>query len=337
MTATHNVRVTGPGDLLALVPSVLGFHPEDSVVLLTVGNARQPFHARVDLPTDAEQVDLLAAHLTEVASRGAVTQVAVVVYTDDGSVARAVVDALDEELLRAGIDLVCVVRADGERCWVLDSLGETGGTRYDTSSHPLMAQAVLEGTVVLGSRRELAESLVGNDPHDTEEIAALADDALQRLSDVASAPLGAASWPHQMSVESRWVRARVQRFLEDGQRLSAADVARLVVVVTAAPGVRDVAWAEMSRADADRHVDLWRDLVRRCPVHMRAVPATLLGFAAWLSGHGALAWCAVEKAHEADPGQANSMIGLVERILSAGMPPSSWQPMTPDELRVLDG
>ena len=32
-----------------------------------------------------------------------------------------------------------------------------------------MAQAVLDGTTVLGSRQELADSLVGNDPEETEQ------------------------------------------------------------------------------------------------------------------------------------------------------------------------
>jgi hypothetical protein len=334
MTAIRTVRATGPADLLALVPSLLGFHPEDSVVLMTLGDARQPFHARVDLPTDAEEVHQLAGHLAGVAERGGVTTAAVVVYTDDGCLARAVVDALDEELLRAGTELVCVVRADGERWWVLDVIGETGGTRYDVSSHPLMAQAVLEGTVVLSSRRELAETLVGTDPQETEEIAALADRALDRISDGASAPLGRAAARHQVAVEARWVGERMRLFLADGERLDASDVARLAVGVTVSAEVRDVAWTQMSRDDAAQHVALWLDLVRRTPVALRAAPAALLGFAAWLSGHGALAWCAVESAQEADPDCGPASV--LARILSAGLPPSSWQPGRREDLRQPD-
>ena len=39
-----------PEDLIALVPFVLGFHPSESVVLLTFGAPGGSFHARVDLP-----------------------------------------------------------------------------------------------------------------------------------------------------------------------------------------------------------------------------------------------------------------------------------------------
>ena len=39
-----------PEDLIVLVPFVLGFHPSESVVLLTFGGPHGSFHARVDLP-----------------------------------------------------------------------------------------------------------------------------------------------------------------------------------------------------------------------------------------------------------------------------------------------
>ena len=56
MTTTLTAR--GPADLLAAVPVVLGFHPHDSLVMLTFG-AERTFHARVDLPPadDLDGVD----------------------------------------------------------------------------------------------------------------------------------------------------------------------------------------------------------------------------------------------------------------------------------------
>ena len=51
MTTTLTAR--GPEDLLAAVPVVLGFHPQDSLVMLTFGAVRS-FHARVDLPPSAD-------------------------------------------------------------------------------------------------------------------------------------------------------------------------------------------------------------------------------------------------------------------------------------------
>jgi hypothetical protein len=86
----------------------------------------------------------------------------------------------------------------------------------------------------------------------------------------------------------------------------------------------------MSQANAAGHVDLWRDVVRRAPAQVRAAPAALLGFAAWLSGNGALAWCAVDCAQEADPGY--SLAGLLTQALTGAVPPSAWRPFPAEAL-----
>jgi Domain of unknown function (DUF4192) len=330
----RTVRATGPADLLALVPGFLGFHPEQSVVVLTIGDARQPLHARVDLPADAAAAAGLAAYLARVLEDNGVGHVAVVVYATDRDLTRAVVDALDDELTRRRVELVCVVRADGERWWVLDTRGERRGDRYDVGTHPLTAQAVVEGTVVLGSRQALADSLVGNDPGEAEEVSAGVAAETARLARVLAAPLGEAAARHGLGSEARWVSSRIRRFLDDGMRLASGDVARLVTVMAVSAEVRDVALTELTCADAERHVDLWRDVLRRTPVDLRAAPAALLGLSAWLSGKGALAWCAVECALESDPGYR--LADLLARALVAAVPPSTWEPVPREQLRLLD-
>src|ERR1700712_6060955 len=57
-----------PVDLVALVPMVLGFHPSDSVVLLTFGPPGGSFHARVDLPVSAAAQEEVADVLAPAAS-----------------------------------------------------------------------------------------------------------------------------------------------------------------------------------------------------------------------------------------------------------------------------
>lgn len=320
-TPSRTYRARGPADLLALVPSLLGFHPEDSVVVLTVGDAAQPFHARVDLPTDPVAVDDLAGHLAEVARRNATTRLALLVYCDDAGLAEALSVALECRLDGTGTDLVCAVRADGRRWWVLDGWADAAGVAYDVRSHPWTAQAVVEGTVVLSSRQELADSLVGTDLEETARIAGLADEVAAGLRRATR---------RQLVPEGRWVRARVRRFLEDGERLDPHDAARLCTMMAVSLEVRDVAWAEMTHDNAAHHVDLWRDVVRRVPEELRAAPAAMLGFAAWLSGNGALAWCAVDRAQQAEPGYG--LAGLLTQALAGAVPPSAWRPFPPDAL-----
>jgi hypothetical protein len=64
--------------------------------------------------------------------------------------------------------------------------------------------------------------------------------------------------------------------------------------------------------------------VRQSPEHLVAPAAGLLAFAAWLSGDGALAWCAVERSLGADPD--HTLAKLVARALEEAIPPTEWSP-----------
>ena len=329
MTDLPTVRATGPADLLALVPTFLGFHPEDSVVLVTVGAARQAFHARVDLPADHVGIEELTAHLTRVAVHGGVRTVALVVYSDDAALAAELVGDLAGRLREGHVRVACAVRADGQRWWALGGRDGGPGTPYDLSCHPLMAQAVVDGTVVHANRRELADTLVG-DPAAVEDVSGCVGSVVARVGDLLAGRLVPTDARRELVAEGRWVRDRVRRHLEDQRPLDASDVARLVVLVHLSIEVRDVAWAEMTHADAARHVDLWRDVVRRTPPELQAAPAALLGFAAWLAGNGALAWCAVDRAQEAQPDYG--LAALICQALAGAVPPTAWHPLAPEQV-----
>ena len=117
-----------------------------------------------------------------------------------------------------------------------------------------------------------------------------------------------------------WLARTVSTHL-DGRAPAVDDLARLLLLV-AVDHLRDVAWAEMSRADARRHVELWRGVVRRCPAALLPAPASLLAFAAWLDGNGALAWCALDRVAAVDP--SYPMAGFVGTLLEQAVPPHSW-------------
>jgi hypothetical protein len=337
-----------PTDLLALVPYFLGFHPQDSVVVMTVGPARTPVHARQDLPDDPGVVPLLVEDLVTVAVRSGVSSAAVIAYTLDEALAGAVVGPLVSALEEAGVRVPLSMRADGDRWYCLGE-GADGsrprcpgdcpadGAPYDLSRHPITLEAVVDGRLVHATREALRDSLVGGDPDEVARVTAAAEDAGERLVEACRTAPGqtipAAARPHLVQ-EGRWVQHRIGRFVRDGRRLDSHDVGRLVVAV-ASIEVRDVAWAQIGHADARRHVDLWSDVVRRCPRDALAAPAALLSFAAWLAGDGALAWCAVDLCQGAEPGY--SMAGLVTQALAGGIPPAAWSGIGPDALTLFAG
>lgn len=333
--------VTSPADLLALVPSVLGFHPEDSLVLVVTAGKVGQLHARIDLPGDdgarmAEVVDTL---LTAVSRSGA-REVAMVAYSDDERLAEDLVDHLVDVLEMCGVDVACAIRADGERWYSLDchpAWFSVEGETYDLSSHPITAQSVLDGRVTFGSRQALADSLVGTDLDALEAVGEAAEEAARRFKSAGRHPVGPGAPEGARAfllIEGSWVRERVRRFVQTGEPLDDNEVGRMVTALMSID-VRDVAWAEMTRSEALTHVELWRDVVRRTPSDLLAAPAALLAFAAWLAGEGALAWCAVERCHEADPDY--SMAALISQALAGAVHPSTWQPIPPEDLPLFAG
>jgi hypothetical protein len=336
MTNTRKIKAKSPADLLAVVPCVLGFHPEDSLVLLTLGEAENRFHARVDLPRGPDDVDEVVTRLRDVVTRNGVRRCVLVSYSDDHCASQELVDRLSATFRESGVGVVEAIRADGERWYSMT--GCTGsccpvdGTPYDVTSHPFTAEAVVDGRVTLGSRQELADSLIGTDPDAVDAVDAAAEEAMRRFQAAARHPLGPpapeAARAHLVQ-EGQWVAERVRRFLADQVPLDNGEVGRMLVALVIIE-VRDVAWAEMTRGNAIQHVDLWRDLVRRTPHDLMAAPAALLGFAAWLSGDGALAWCAVERCQDAEPGYR--LASLLTDALAGGISPSRWEPVGKDAL-----
>ena len=311
-----------------MVPLVLGFHPEDSVVVLTFGPGRRPFSARVDLPRSEEEQRDVADMLTEACAANGVDRAAVLVYTDDVDLARGQGVRMLDRLLGAGVAVIDVVRVAPDRWFAVledDEHAGAAGTAYDLSTHPFTARSVFEGQRVHRDRRELVATLVADDPGETAAITGLAAEQVRR-ADAAAHPTR--FWAR----EARWLQQRVREQVATGEPVGTADAARLLVLANEVP-VRDVAWAEIDRQSAEAHVELWRDLVRRCPPHLLPGPSSLLAFGAWQAGDGALAWCALDRCHEADP--AYSMADCVAQLLVSAVPPHSWTRIPQTALRVL--
>lgn len=310
MTPHTTTRMTArtPEDLLAVVPVVLGFDPHDSVVMLTFG-ARDPFHARVDLPPPEHAREILDV-LLRPALGHEVERVVLVLYADQPRPAEQVGRVLVRGFRDAGIEVVDLIRADGTRWFPLlrQRRGREAGVPYDLSAHPFAAQAVFDGRVTHGSRQALAAT-VRPDP-----------DAVARVEAVL---------PAQPEASPPWVAATVARLAASTEPADDATAARLLAAVADDVACRDAAWLGLTRAAARQHVELWTDLHRRAPDDLAADAAAVLALAAWLSGHGALAWCAVDRAESLEPG--HTLAALVADLLSRAVPPSAWPAGLPGE------
>ncbi|MBV9831700.1 MAG: DUF4192 domain-containing protein [Marmoricola sp.] len=313
-----------PVDLIALVPVVLGFHPDDSVVLLTFGAPGASFHARVDLPVSPDEQQEVADALGRALAANRLERAALVLYTGDEQVCASMARRVLARLAWLGCEVVEVLRVD-DGCWYRLPEDGSPGTPYDLQTHPFTARHVFEGRVVHGDRAELADTLVGTDEEDAVAVAL----AATRYADHV---LATHEEPGVLGTEARWLRRCVRRQVRSTAALGAHDAGR-VLVLASLQATRDVAWAEITRPRAAAHVELWRELVRRAPRELVPGPAALLAFAAWQAGHGALAWCAVDRALEVDPDC--TLAHLVAQLLTSAVPPDLWEPPGDEDLPVL--
>lgn len=296
--------VQSPDELLAAVPHVLGFKPEESIVLM-------PFRpglpiTRVDLPrtaADREQIwDALSGPYGRHAQPGA--RLGIICITEDRRSAELASQHLSNRLKDVGITTHIRLWSDGER-WREFNTGQTGMQTPSTAERIAAATVLTGAAQPAASRESLAASMVG----DREPIGQLLPAA--RAAAAASTP----------AAEREWALDRLEQFHADGNRLSDVDGARMLVALETV-STRDALWQDMSRENTTSHMAIWTDLTRRAPDEVRAAPASMLGFASWLHGEGAKAWCALDQV-PADP--PYSMAAIVAAALQNGVHPREWE------------
>ncbi len=304
---TTTLTAHGPEDLLAAVPVVLGFRPQESLVMLTFGAVRS-FHARLDLPPAPDEADvrgvvelLLAPSLAH-----EVEHVAFVVYSAEAALAAVLAAALVPAFVADGIDVIDVLRAhDGGWCSVPLRAGaeEPPLSPYDDTHHPFAAQAVFEGRVTHGSREDL-RATVAADPGRRSRWG----EAMARVSGSGPGDAEAAG-----ALVAGWVASGGEPD-EDGAALVLREVTRVEV--------RDAALMAVTRATSLDHLRVWVALLRGAPDAAVPDTAAVTAFCAWLSGDGALAWCALDRCFAVD---ADHRFGacLAECLVRA-VPPTAW-------------
>lgn len=304
---TSAIVVHTPDELLAAMPHMLGFNPQESIVLVPVAGKGLPM-ARVDLPRtsdDRDQVlDALRGPYGRNARGGAM--VALVCVTEDRGSAELASQHLAAGLEQVGVGAPLRIWANDER-WMEFNSGDAGNRTTDATSR-IAAQAVVAGRPWPASTREsLAESLVG----DRGPVAQLLPEA--RAAAETSNPV----------LERNWAVGRLEQFHTDGNRLSDHDAARMLVALGSTK-VRDALWEDMRQDNSTEHTALWTDITRRAPDEVRTPAATMLAFSSWLGGHGAKAWCALDQIPEGPP---YSMAALVATVLQDGVNPAVWERM----------
>ena len=336
------VRAGSPAALLTLVPHLLGFVPEVSLVVMGVAPPRDRIRVtlRYDLPEPPEPglVADIVAHAVGVLRTQRLTAAVAVGYGPHALVTPAA-DELRDAARRAGIDLREFLRVQDGRYWSYlcgnEACCPAAGVPFEPDPQAAQAAALIgAGTPVLASRAAVADRVAplgGIAAESMRQATRRAERHVARLLARVrrSGRLGAVR--HMIAAEGlAAVGAMIARYRGGGRYTSDDEIARLTVALRDLR-VRDDAWARMDPAHSGAHLRLWIDVTRRAqPGHVGA-PAALLAFVAWQAGDGALANVALDRALADDPGY--SMALLLRQVISAGTPPSLARlPMTPEEV-----
>jgi hypothetical protein len=326
--AVTPITITGPDGLLAIVPTMLGFHPKNSLVLICLSGCRRRVGpvARVDLPAGHDRA--LAAHLAGHAVRHA-DEVAIVVYQDGrrrppllgdvvSALARSGIAVMDAIMVRAGQ----AFRAPGAGgpYRKVSELAVPGAD--DPQMRLLAAASVMSGRTVLPDRDALRRSIAaptGRRLRDAEQwiTAATCGDVPPGLTGNTVTSIGPGD---NVAVGQRALTelAMAQATAAGGVEV---DVAAALAVAMIDELVRDSVLAD-AMTELERP---WLPMLISCaswtPPALAPPLCAVLAVVAYRHGDGALAQVAVDRCLAAAP--EYPLAHLMIAFMSAGVRPET--------------
>jgi hypothetical protein len=324
MTSTERPDITleHPSELLASIPSLLGFHPTDSLIAFGLRGSRATeltLILRSDLPPPQRARDLAHQLLPPLVQHGAVGIALVVVggrrAPDDDLPHRELLARCEAVFVDTGIPVVHQLwvpdTTTGQRWHCYDET-DCSGLLPDPGGTSLAAEAALSGLRIFERREDIVATLTP----DPDDVLARRSAALDKYADEAEPTRGS---PDPVGERLALVRGAIRSATKSPPALTDEDVVRL----TEALGdhrIRDLCLDFDEVPDMAAAERLWAALTKATPIPERAEAACLLAFTAYVRGDGVLAGIALDHAEAADPG--HRLAGLLRGALSVGLAPS---------------
>ncbi|GCD34351.1 hypothetical protein OEIGOIKO_02081 [Streptomyces chrestomyceticus JCM 4735] len=355
--ATEEARVIlrGPAELADALPYLLGFFPDDSVVLVGLHGQRGRFgsRARLGIPTDRTQwgyvSEQLAGSLVSLGEERRSRPEGIIVYLcqepargESGwdvkerlrplaQMLRVACGALDVPVL----DALCI--SDG-RFWSyccpdFRCCPAAGTPLTPPGTSVMAAAAAYAGIQVRGSLRELESRLAAwTGPRAAGQTTALDAEAHAlvpcMIHEDAAAPVRAETLARASDLLRRFredppTGSRRARDACDDALLTDAEAARLIVGLQDRVA-RDRAAEWMEGPDAEPSLRLWQALSRRCVggyAEYAVAPLSLAGWVAWATGDQPSARVALGRALTLDPEYLFAQ--LLHRGINQGLDPET--------------
>ncbi|MFC4497820.1 DUF4192 domain-containing protein [Streptomyces ovatisporus] len=348
------IALRGPAQLADALPYLLGFYPDDSIVVVALHGDRRRFGGRIrlGLPGDSGEWPAVSAQVAacleeNVKSGGRRPEGAIVYLCQDPSGSES-----GREVMERLRPLAQALRtACGEREMpVYEALCLSGGSFWsyccpDAACCPaegrpmavpgtsaMAAAAAYAGIQVHGSLRELERRLAALGPKAAEVQERALDDASRLLVPRILAPSTRRAVEAETLVLAERLLTRFRTDVPAGKDIVTADThddrlmsheeAALLILGLQDRRTRDRAAEWMEGGDVGPALRLWRALARRCVgpyTEHSAAPLTLAGWVAWSGGDEATARVALDRALRSDP--EYSFARLLHRAFNDGMDP----------------
>lgn len=311
--------LTSPHDLLAAIPFLVGFKPEDSIVLLTLKDDSIAMAMRIDFPEtlDSEQVEVIMGHLQSNES-----QAVIAVYyipetsTASSEVIKSITEAIDTKQMPLRESLI--VHAGRWRSLICE---DVECCPPEGSPMPALEQSRIAAEQVAAGKPIPFENVADM----VDSIAATPDDGelLKFIRSIKTIKDHEDPVPLQRQ-GAEAITDFIADFAAEGlcrdKKLIALVLVRLLDLQ-----VRDFALGSVTAETIDTYFSAWRWLLRIAPQGYVAPVATLLAAVAYERGDGALAHRALDRAESDDADYA--MTGLLRQVFSSGWAPQSFAAM----------
>ena len=310
--------VKTPHDLLAAVPFLIGYHPTNSLVLISVKADALEMAMRIDFPINPPDgaFKLLASHLKRDHAESAL----LVAYVPDGirngeEVLRSAAEAVAElEIPIRELMLVQNKRWRSLLCGDESCCPKAGNPIEDFESRRIAAEQVANGKVLPfadsdGLSHSISASQLSRDLNWNSQV-------LSFRIEPEDAELNA---KQRDGAES--VLLLADFYIQDGGCKDFDLIARVLGRLSDIQ-VRDFALGCHTEENLDSYWVMWRDLLRIAPPKFVAPVASLFAAITYENGEGALAQRALDRAIEDQPDC--SFARLLRRVFSSGWPPSGF-------------
>ena len=309
--------LTSPHDLLAAVPFLIGYHPSDSLVLITVNQNRLGMAMRIDYPIAVPAIAYqeLFSHI----SREECDGLLIVAYAPTKAKdSEAILAQLKDCASPSGIPIRESIVVQNSRwrslfCEDFECCPPEGSELPEINSSRVAVEQVADGNPM--PHKDLADLVNSLAPlpiaSDSEFIAQV---EAARMSDE----------DPELKIKQRAGAQAVDQLMSNFKMENSELIAQVLGALCDIQ-VRDYALGLHREENIDHYWSNWRYLLRLAPAGFVAPVATIFAAISYERGYGAIAQKGLDRAFSDEA--MYSLAGLLRRVFAAGWPPTALTQM----------